>query len=115
MQRWNWFLAADLQGKWIITDGQAEVMQDADGKFSASLRITPETPVYHHLSCRILDGNRVESKVTSPDRDVPSFELYGYLFEGQTVGGVETKTIILTDGATVIGLCFGPRSHEKNF
>jgi hypothetical protein len=113
MERWNWFLAADMQGKWITTNGCAEVTPAADG-FHASLRITPDTPVYHEITAQVHAENRVEAQVASPGRDTPSFELFGQLFEGPEVDGIPTRTVLLADGATVIGLCYGPRSHEKN-
>jgi hypothetical protein len=52
--------------------------------------------------------------VTSLERDIAPLELHGQLFRGKVVDGMETLSLILTDGTTVLGLAYGPRSHEGN-
>ena len=113
LQRWNWFLAADYEGKWITTNGYAEVTFKGTN-FTASLRYSSDTDVYHHISASVDPEYGVEAFVTSPERDTAPLELQGQLFKGAVVDGVETMTMLLTDGTTVIGLAVGPRSHENN-
>lgn len=113
MDRWNWFLAADFQGNWITTNGYAEVSLESD-KLDASLRHSPDTDVYHHVSGIVDSESGIEALVLSPGRDIASFELQGCLYRGPVVDGVETKTIVLTDGSTVLGLSFGPCSGLAN-
>lgn len=112
MQRWNWFLAADFEGKWITTKGYAEVTFTGT-KLTASLRFSPDTDVYHHVSASVDPENGIEALITSPHDRAP-FVLHGQLFKGAVVDDVETKTVLLTDGTTVLGLTVGPRSHENN-
>jgi hypothetical protein len=112
-QRWNWFLAADYEGKWMTTNGYADVTFK-DTNFTASLRYSPDTDVCHHISASVDPENGIEALVTSPWRDAAPFELHGQLFKGAVVDGVETITVLLTNGTTVIGLSVGPRSHERN-
>jgi hypothetical protein len=52
MQRWNWFLSADFQGKWITTQGYANVRLDRD-VLEASLRFDADDSEYHHVAGRI--------------------------------------------------------------
>ncbi len=69
MQRWNWFMAADFEGKWITTNGYADVEFDSPS-FNAILRFSPDAdpyqkvvatldgeegamPLYRHLGCLI--------------------------------------------------------------
>jgi hypothetical protein len=112
-QRWNWFLAADYEGKWITTNGYAEVIFK-DTNFTASLRYSPETDVCHQIFASVDPENGIEALVTSPEGHTAPLELHGQLFKGAVVDGVETMTVLLTDGTTVIGLAVGPRSHERN-
>ncbi len=113
MKRWNWFLTADFQGKWITTNGYAEVIFNGT-RFTASLRYSPDTDVYHYVSATVDPENGIEALVTSPDQGIVPFELSGQLYKGALVDGVETMTVLLTDGTTVLGLTLGPRSHESN-
>lgn len=112
MQRWNWFLSADFQGKWITTNGYAEVSFEKQS-LTASLRFSPDTDVYQFVSANISDGF-VSAHVTSPDPDTPAYNLEGPLYDGPKIDGVETKTVVLTDGSTILGLTYGPRSNENN-
>lgn len=113
LQRWNWFLAAGNEGKWITTNGYAEVAFKGTN-FTASLRYSSDTDVYHHISASVDAENGIAALITSPKQDTAPFELHGQLFKGTVVDGVETMTVLLTDGTTVIGLAVGPRSHERN-
>ena len=110
MQKWNWFLAADYEGRWITTHGYAEVSLEAN-KLNASLLYDPDF-VYHHVIATIDWQSNVEAFITSPGRDTAPFELNGQLFKGAAIDGVETMTVLLTDGTTVLGMAYGPRSDE---
>jgi len=113
MQRWNWFLSADLQGKWITTQGYANVQLERNA-LEASLRFNADDEEYHHVVARMDSDDSIEATVASPGRDIVPFELRGQLFRGGVVDGMEMMTVLLTDGTTVLGLTYGPRSHESN-
>lgn len=112
MQRWNWFLSADVQGRWIITNGYADVEFNRPS-FSASLRYSPDTEPYQYVVGVLNDQGVIEATVTSPDKDIPSFALRGPLFEDSRGQGA-SRTVLLTDGTTILGITFGPHSNEGN-
>lgn len=112
MERWNWFVAADYQGKWINTNGFAAV-SIANGTLSALLHYK-DGVIYHQVEGKINADNSVDAKVSSPDRKIEPFDVRGQLFTGSETGNVQTKMLLLTDGTTVIGLAYGPRSNESN-
>ena len=112
MQRWNWFLSADYQGKWITTQGYADV-EPQPGALTATLRFDGDGDVYHYLSAKLDDDDGAEAVVTSPRGDVEPFELGGQLFRGDIDDGIEPMMLLLTDGTTVLGLTFGPLSQES--
>ena len=117
VQRWNWFLAADLEGKWITTHGYAEVTLER-AKLNASLKYDSdaESDSPYHIITAIIDKNdTVNALVSSPSRqDIDPFRLQGTVYRGEAEDGTESVMILLTDGTTVIGLTSGPRSHESN-
>jgi hypothetical protein len=113
VERWNWFLAADLEGKWITVNGCAEVSRDRS-RLDAILRLSADTPVYHRVAATIDEEGCVDAVVTSPETGTAPFELRGEFFEGASVGEKESMTLLLTDGTTVLGLTHGPRSSESN-
>jgi hypothetical protein len=108
MQRWNWFLAADYKGEWIITHGYAEV-SESSGTIEALLRYDTDIEPYHRITARLGEDNIVRASVESPGRDTETFELEGSLFEGQEKDGMVSRTILLTDGTTIIALAYHPK------
>lgn len=112
MQRWNWFLSADIQGRWIITNGYADVDFNRPS-FSASLRYSAETEPYQNVVGVLNDQGVIEATVTSPDKDIPPYFLRGPLFEDSQDQGAP-RTVLLTDGTTILGITFGPHSNEDN-
>ena len=114
MQRWNWFLAADWQGKWITTNGHASVALAASS-VEASLFFGEEPSPYHVVRGSIDSEGFVKASVESPGTGRPrSYELSGYRFEASSSPGAAGQTLVLTDGTTVLGLTHGPRSSEDN-
>ena len=116
VQRWNWFLAADLEGKWITTKGYAEVLYTGT-KLNASLKYDSDsdsaTP-YHLITASIDKEGSADAFVSSPGReDIAPFRLRGGVFRGAAEDGTESVMILLTDGTTVIGLASGPRTDES--
>lgn len=65
LQRWNWFLAADTEGKWITTKGYAEATFQRN-HFVAALRFGPDSDVYYEVSGSIDSQDAIEVLVTSP-------------------------------------------------
>jgi hypothetical protein len=113
VQRWNWFLAADASGKWITTNGYAEVTLGAT-TLEASLRFSDDTEPYHLVSATVGPDGAVSAVVRSPSSGSVPFELHGQLFAGAQAEAGRCTTVLLTDGTTVLGLAYGPSSHECN-
>jgi hypothetical protein len=113
VQRWNWFLAADFEGKWITVNGFAEVTLN-ESRFEGLLRLNADTGIYHRVAATIDEEGCVDAVVTSPETGTAPFELRGELFERTAPSGTMYRTILLTDGTTVLGLTHGPRSNESN-
>ncbi len=112
-QRWNWFLAADFEGKWITVNGFAEMRLNRE-RFEGVLRLDPFTGIYHRVAATIDEEGKVDAVVSSPETGTPPFELRGEFFERTVADGTTYKTLLLTDGTTVLGLTHGPRSIENN-
>lgn len=113
MQRWNWVLSADVGGRWITTQGYAEVVLGEES-LRATLRFHAESDgVYHWVDATLNDDN-VEALVRSPNPEVELFRLSGAIFKGAPSDGVHPMMVLLTDGTTVLSLAYGPRSHEGN-
>ncbi|MGG7607398.1 hypothetical protein [Massilia sp. BKSP1R2A-1] len=112
-QRWNWVQSADLGGRWITTQGYAEVTL-AGNKLHATLRFHAEDgSIYQSLEA-ILDEDGVEATVRSSDPTVAPFHLGGTIFQGDPRDGVEPMMMLLTDGTTVLSLAHGPHSDQGN-
>ncbi|HEY0065370.1 MAG TPA: hypothetical protein VGC21_24855 [Telluria sp.] len=115
MQRWNWILSADVRGRWLSTQGYAEVVEHDDGRMHATLRYhAKDGGIYQWIEATI-DGDGVEALVRSPNPDVPAFRLGGTIFEGDPENGVRPRMMLLTDGTTVLSLAYGPDSHSGNY
>ena len=107
MKQWNWVLSADLNGRWITTDGIAAV--DIQGEtIAAELSSDTDSPVSHKIEGS-LTGDKVESVVHSPGSGLDDFNLSGWYFESG-----DDKTLVLTDGSTILGITSGPDSGKKN-
>jgi hypothetical protein len=113
MQRWNWFLSANVSGKWILTNGRAEVVVNGT-TLRATLRFSPDTDPYHLVDATVDSDGGVNALVSSPPGGADPFRLMGRM-ESQSLGEEgEVTTVLLTDGFTVLGLAHGPRSDEGN-
>jgi hypothetical protein len=106
-------LAADFEGRWITASGFAEVSLDRS-RFEGVLRLSADAGIYHRVAATIDEEGRVDAAVTSPETATAPFELRGELFERSGADGTTYRTVLLTDGTTVLGLTHGPRSNEDN-
>jgi hypothetical protein len=109
MERWNWFLSATFVGKWIITNGYAEVVS-SQNKISAVLRFAPDADPHAYVDCKHNDAGDIDAVVKPFNPDTPHYTLKGVI----NTGDHKVTSIILTDGYTVIGLTKGPRADEAN-
>lgn len=107
MEKWNWVLSADMNGKWITTNGFAK-LQLTEQTIEADLIYDEASPIYHHIKGEIEDGF-AQVVVTSPGRDVKPFSLSGPFYNDPS-----NKTFVLTDGSTILGITYGPESGERN-
>ncbi len=114
MQRWNWVMSADVNGRWLTTQGYAEVMLDG-GTLQATLRYHPEDGGIYHWVDATISEDGVEAVVRSADSDVPLFQLGGTIFNGPLSDGILPTMVLLTDGTTVLSLAYGAHSDEGNF
>ena len=112
MDRWNWFLSANFSGKWIITNGYAEVTR-SENQIRAVLRYSPDIPPYAHVEAKCDETGGIEAIVESSDPETPSYAVHGVLCLQSGQEG-EVTSIVLTDGYTVLGLAHGRRSIESN-
>ena len=112
MIRWNWFLAADSAGRWAITQGRAEMEMD-DLTFAADLYLgdTVQDGARPHyiVTANIEEEGSINAVISSPGR-AADFELNGQMFQADEIDNVDSATILLTDGSTVLGLSFGADS-----
>jgi hypothetical protein len=115
MQRWNWVLSADMSGRWMTTQGFAEVTL-AGETLRATLRFynKGDDGIYHWVDATLDADNDVEAIVRSPNPEVDEFRLAGTLFRGDMTDGVQSVMMLLTDGTTVLSLAYGPHSNEGN-
>jgi hypothetical protein len=113
-QRWNWFLAADYMGTWIVTKGIADVTFTRTG-IEAVLYLSSELAPYHIISATIGSDRAVEAKISSPGLGRPQpFKLAGEVYFGEETDAGQSKSVLLTDGTTVLGLAFGRNSGKPN-
>ena len=116
MIRWNWFLAADAAGRWGISQGHAQMEMD-DLTFAADLYLGEHEEEgarpYYIVTANIEEDGSINAVVSSPGR-AADFELNGQMFQADDIDDVDSATILLTDGATVLGLTFGPESGKDS-
>lgn len=113
MQRWNWVMSVDMGGRWITTQGYAEVTL-AGPSLRATLRFHAEDGGIYHWLEATLDEDGVEATVRSPDPASAPFQLGGTIFTGEPRDGVAPAMLLLTDGTTVLSLAHGPHSGQGN-
>lgn len=114
MIRWNWFLAADGAGRWAVSQGRAEMEMD-DLTFAAELYLgdVAQDGAHPHyiVTANIEEDGSINAVISSPGR-AEDFELNGQMFQAEDIDDVDSATILLTDGSTVLGLTFGPDSDK---
>jgi len=114
-ERWNWFITANHSGKWIVTSGYA-VATEIGSKVEFVLRYAPDADDYAFVDAVLTTdgGARAVVRPGRPDVGTPRYELCGVFSsdDGHVEGKI--KSIILTDGYTVLGLAHGSRSNEAN-
>jgi len=114
MQHWNWVISADMRGRWITTQGYAEVALD-DARLRATLRFHAEDGGIYHWIDATIDGDDVEAVVRSPDPESAAFRLRGAIFKGVQDEDIRPRMVLLTDGTTVLSLAYGADSNMGNF
>jgi len=108
-------MSADLRGRWISTQGYAEVVL-GESSLQASLRYHAESGgLYHWLDGTFSDDDTLDVVVRSPHPETKPFRLGRSIFRGEPIDGVHPIMILLTDGATVLSLAYGPCSDEGNW
>lgn len=113
MQRWNWVLSADVGGRFISTQGYADV-DLGESSLQATLRYGSGADEIYHWLDGTRDEDDLQVMVRSPDPEVAAFQLAGTVFSGEPDQGIYPMMILLTDGATVLSLAYGPHSHMAN-
>ena len=113
MERWNWFLSANFEGKWIVTKGYAEV-RHSEKDLMAVLRFSPDIEAYAFIEGVRDEKGNIKAVVKSSDHKTPSYEVEDVSNTADNLPNGKVSSIILTDGHTVIGLAHGSRSDEEN-
>ena len=106
--RWNWFISVNIGGKWIITDGHADVTNSGNSLKAILLHALDADP-YACVGVQVVEDGGATAVVESFQEGVPSYSLRGQLYMDD-----EALTLLLTDGCTVLGLARGKRSIEPN-
>lgn len=114
MQGWNWVLSADSSGRWITTQGFAEVTQAGENLHMTLRFHGVDDDIYHWVDAILEADDDVEAIVRSPTPDVDQFRLGGRIFRGDMKDGVQPVMMLLTDGTTVLSLAYGPNSNQGN-
>jgi hypothetical protein len=109
--RWRWFLAADLEGRWVTTEGYVDI-QVEDDIYRGILRTSPDADPLDSLEISTDDGEALTATMTSPGDDPMAYDLIGRAYMGESIDGEEVRSMILTDDSTVLGLALGPRSSK---
>jgi hypothetical protein len=114
-ERWNWFISANYSGKWIVTSGYAAAT-DIGSKIEFVLRYAPDADDYAFVDVILTaeGGAKAMVRPGRPNSGTPSYELSGVLSSDDSHAEGKVKSIILTDGFTVLGLAHGSRSDEPN-
>ena len=108
--RWNWFLSADISGRWIVTSGYADVTMSGR-TMQAVLQYAPDADPRAHVRREVDDADAEHGAMTAivTGKEVDPYTLRGNLYVGEGM-----MSVILTDGTTVLGLALGPESHKPN-
>ena len=88
-----------------------DVSVDGD-VYRGQLMTSPDADPLDSMEISTDDRDTVTATMTSGGADPVSYVLTGRAYLGETRNGVEVRSMILTDGSTVLGLALGPRSSE---
>lgn len=105
---WNWFIAVNFEGKWIITNGYADVAV-LGNQLRATLQYAPDADPHSYVDADIAEDGAATATVESPKEAVPTYSIQGHLY-----GDDKGLSLILTDGSTILGLAYGQRSSDQN-
>lgn len=104
LNEWEWFMAADIHGRWIVTQGKAYlrfINQDVEGELVYEDSQGDLISVFAKLHGRFFSESELTLEVTHQDAE--PFSLSGHMYELATAAEA-AFTVVLTDGTTVLGL-----------
>jgi len=110
VNRWHWFMAVDFEGRWTTLDGFVD-LSVIDDVYEGSLMTSEDVDPLDHVSISSASGEELVAVMTPPDSQTAPYKLHGTPFIGENKSGDECRSMILTDGSTVLGLTLGPRSQ----
>jgi hypothetical protein len=99
----EWFMAVTYEGRYIVTQGVAELRLEAN-KFFARCSYAESGAVYANVMGKISDDGDVSCIVKSADATVPEVSLSGVGYGDQT-----SVSFVLSDGTTTVGICGAPQ------
>ncbi len=111
--KWNWFMAVNYYGKWIETNGLADMVSVDEETFSAVLRFCADGEPYSELLCKI-EREDITGRVKSSDPRVPDFSVLGKIHTTSLDDGEQCCSLLFTDGITILCLAKGRNSGEPN-
>ena len=80
--------------------------------YRGQLMTSPDADPLDSMEISTDDGEVVTATMTSPGDNPISYVLTGRAYMGETRSGAEVRSMVLTDGSTVLGLALGPRSSN---
>ena len=104
MNKWEWFMSADINGSWIVTQGKAN-LSFSDMTFVGELVYEDSEGQLLNVYARIEGAFTEEGFLTVSVKNAayPTYELSGRLYELADEREV-ANTFVVTDGTTVLGL-----------
>jgi hypothetical protein len=102
-------MAADIEGRWIVVEGFVDLDMSGD-TYEGHLMTSEDADPLDHVRIDSPDGCDLRAILTPPT--AKRYELRGSAHMGLTKSGAEVRSMILTDGTTVLGLALGPRSAK---
>jgi hypothetical protein len=113
---WQWFMAVNAKGNWLTLEGIAFISLDqglVSGSLFFDLESFRERKNYASFAGTVDEnGELITLEIKSHDQAVPAFTVSGQAYMGSQDGYL-AKTMILTDGTTVLGFSRFEKTAEE--
>lgn len=114
---WRWFMAVNTKENWLTLGGVASFSLD-QGIISGSLFFDLESFIEEENYASFAgsvekSGEFITLEIKSHDQEIPSFTVSGRAYMGRQDDYL-AKTMVLTDGTTVLGLSRFEKDQRRN-